>query len=214
MSIATRPVALAAPIARQVIALATAALFGAWSQTASAQAPSRVHNRVEFRIASGSMMPTGEQGASLRSGALTAAQIAWVPQPSFAVVGSFGWGRSRDLAATDAPKLNAFSADLGVEARAAHWKTGRSMSFTPFIGLGGGARSYDYHKRAANATHNLAGYGAVGGELGIGRLGFRLEARNYVSGFKPLSGAGPSDTRSDVAVLAAVRFNRRADRNR
>ncbi len=210
MSLATRPMSVALPIARHIVALTAATLFGAWSQTASAQSAASASRQIEFRVASGSMMPTGEQQASLRSGSLTTAQIAWVPQPSFAIVGSFGWARSRDLTSIDAPKLNAFSADLGVEARAAQWMTDRAVTFTPFIGLGGGARSYDYRSRSANATHNLAGYGAVGGELGIGRVGLRLEARNYVSGFKPLAGAGPSDTRNDVSVLAAVRFNRRS----
>ncbi len=214
MSIATRPASLVLPITRRIAALTAAALVGVWSPSVSAQSSALPSSRWEVRVASGSLMPTGEQRESLRSGSLTAAQVAWLPQPSFAVIGSFGWARSRDLKSIDAPKLNAFSADLGVEARPMQWMTGQAITFTPFIGFGAGARSYDYRGRSADATHNLAGYGAVGGELGFGKVGLRLEARNYVSGFKPLTGAGTSDTRNDVSVLAAVRFNRRAAKNR
>ena len=35
-------------------------------------------------------------------------------------------------------------------------------------------------------------YVAVGGEVAFGRVGLRLEARHYATGFKPLIGAGTS----------------------
>jgi hypothetical protein len=51
--------------------------------------------------------------------------------------------------------------------------------------------------------------GDFGGELGVGRVGLRVEVRNYVTGFKPLVGVGKIDTRNDVVLMASVRFNRR-----
>jgi hypothetical protein len=82
------------------------------------------------------------------------------------------------------------------------------VTFTPFAGVGAGARSYNYRNLDVDATHNVAGYGTVGGELGMGRVGLRLEVRDYVTGFKPLVGGGTADTRNDVVILVGLRFDR------
>jgi hypothetical protein len=52
----------------------------------------------------------------------------------------------------------------------------------------------------------------VGGELGVGRVGVRLEVRDYVTGFKPLAGIGTSATRNDVMMMLGFRFNRHTSR--
>jgi len=49
----------------------------------------------------------------------------------------------------------------------------------------------------------------VGGELGVRRIRLRVEARDYVTGFRPLAGGGSSDTRNDVVVMAGLRLTRR-----
>ena len=77
----------------------------------------------------------------------------------------------------------------------------------PFAGIGAGARSYNYRSLDVDATHNLAAYGSVGGELERGRFSLRIEARDYVSGFKPLAGVGSTATRNDVVVLAGINFD-------
>jgi hypothetical protein len=164
----------------------------------------------ELRVTSGAFLPTGNQRNSLKDAQVTAAQLSWVVRPSLAITGTFGWARSRDLTSAGAPKLDVFISDLGVEARPARWFAGRAVTFTPFAGLGAGARSYNYRKLNVDATNNLAAYGTVGGELGIGRVGLRLEARDYMTGFKPLVGAGKSDTRNDVVIMAALSFKRKS----
>ena len=80
----------------------------------------------------------------------------------------------------------------------------------PFVGAGAGAQSYNYRSLNMNATHNVAGYGTIGGESGIRRVRLRLEVRDYVSGFKPLSGVGESKTHNDVVFLAAFRITKRS----
>jgi len=83
-----------------------------------------------------------------------------------------------------------------------------------FAGIGGGARSYNYRKLDVDATNNLAGYVAAGGELGIRRVAVRIEARDYATGFKPLVGGGRSEARNDIVIMGAIRFNRRAAETR
>lgn len=176
--------------------------------TAAAQPSTPVSRRWEFRATGGAFVPTGQQRGVLGAAHLTAAQLSWMVRPALAVTGTFGWARSRDLSLDDSPKLDVFTSDLGVEARPARWLAGRAVTFSPFIGAGVGARSYNHRTLNLDATHNVAAYGAAGGELGMGRVGLRLEVRDYATGFKPLAGPGTADTRNDVMLLVGLRFNR------
>jgi hypothetical protein len=102
-----------------------------------------------------------------------------------------------------------FTYDVGVEARAPRWRERGAVTFTPFAGAGGGARSYNHRGLDVDATHALAGYAAAGGELGIGRVRLRVEARDYVATFRPLVGGGAAAARNDVMLLAGLRITRR-----
>lgn len=163
---------------------------------------------LEFRIPGGVFIATGEQRHHLRNAQVTAAQLSWVVRSRTALTGTFAWARTRDIASADAPKLDVFTSDIGVETRSAEWNSDRPISLSVFGGLGAGARSYNYRKLDVDATNNIASYAAIGGEVGMGRVAVRLETRNYVTGFKPLTGAGKSHARNDVVILGAMRFNR------
>ena len=168
----------------------------------------------EVRVSSGTLLPTGDERDVLKNAPMTALQVSRLITPSLALTGTIGWARSQVINTTDTPKLDVFTSDLGVELRSPRWFNKSMVTFDAFAGLGGGMRSYNYRKLDVGATHNLAGYGAVGGEFGMGRVGLRLEVRDYMSGFKPLVGAGESGMRNDVVYTAAVRFNRnRAPKN-
>ena len=163
----------------------------------------------EFRIPVGGLVPTGGQRASLKDAHLTAAQLSYVIRPPVALTATVAWARSRDLASVGDPRINVFAYDLGAEARAPEWFAGRAVTFRPFVGAGAGGRSYNHPKLDLDATHDIAGYGTVGGEFGAGRVGLRLEVRDYVTGFKPLVGRGRATTRNDLVLMAGLRFNRR-----
>jgi outer membrane protein W len=178
------------------------------ARTSDAQTSAPQRSAWELRVTGGAFVPTGSQRNTLGDAHLTAAQLSWLVRPSLAVTGTFGWARSRDVASAEAPKLDVFTSDVGVEARAAQWFGDRKVTFSPFVGAGVGARSYNYRKLDVDATTNLAAYGAVGGELGVGRVGLRLEVRDYATGFRPLLGGGRSVARNDLVLMAGLRFNR------
>src|SRR5918992_1411401 len=194
------------------IALAAAGAFGmlaAAIQPAAAQsAPSapKAHTGWNFLVSSGTLVPTGVQRHAIKRSNLTTAQLSYVVHPSLAVMTTLGWARSRDVASVNDPKLDVFTYDLGAEVRAPRWLAGDVMSFSPFAGVGAGVRSYNYRSLEIDATHNLAAYASAGGEIGIGRVHLRIEARDYVTGFKPLDGVGAADTRNDVVLVAGLRF--------
>ncbi len=175
---------------------------------ALAQGAERQGRGLELRLPSGVMIATGDQRDHLKDGDVTAAQLAWRVNPRVAITGTFAWGRSRDLATATTPKLDVFTSDLGVETRTAEHFSDRRVSVSGFAGIGAGARTYNYRSLDVDATDNVAGYVSAGGEIGIGRVAMRLEARDYATGFKPLTGAGRSSARNDIVVMAAFRFNR------
>jgi hypothetical protein len=193
------------------VVVALAVLLSSTRETA-AQTPASQSRPWELRITTGALVPTGTQRSVLKDAQMTAAQLSWAISPSIAVTGTFAWARSRDVGLADRPKLDVFTSDVGAELRAAPWFADRAVTLSPFVGAGAGARSYNYRKLDVDATHNLAAYGAVGGELGMGRVGLRLEARNYATGFRSLAGGGRSDRRNDVVVMAALRFSRTNNR--
>jgi hypothetical protein len=188
-----------------VITLAALILPG----TAQAQEVSSHARGWELRIPSGGLIATGAQRDHLKDADLTGIQVSRSIGSRFAITGTFAWARSRDLATADRPKLDVFSSDVGVEARSREFFAHAPVSLSTFAGLGAGARSYNYRKLDVDATNNLAGYAAAGGELAIGRVTMRIEARDYATGFKPLIGTGKSEARNDVVIMAAFRFNRR-----
>ena len=180
-------------------------LAASLSAQATEPTPSQAkRDRWELLVPSGALMPTGQQGEAIRSGNLNAVQVTYVVRPAIAITSMFGWARSRDVATSGSPKLDVFTYDVGAELRSPASKKG----VTTIAGAGLGGRSYNYRKLDVDATHNLSAYASAGGEVGIRRLRVRIEARDYVSGFKSLTGGGASRTGNDVVVMAGLRWTR------
>lgn len=162
--------------------------------------------RWSLLVPSGTIVPTGAQRQTLGRGNVTALQVAYALQPTFALVTTFGWARTRDIATAGNPKLDVFTYDVGAETRAPRWLEGKGMALTPFAGAGVGGRSYNYRKLPLNATHDLAAYVGAGGELRVRRVAVRLEARDYLTQFKALNGGDASRAGNDVVVMAGLRL--------
>jgi hypothetical protein len=193
-------------LARVALSVVAGSILVATANAADAQTAATQRNGWEFLFSSGALIPTGAQRNALKDAQLSTAQVSYVIGSRFAITTMFGWARSRDLASAGDPKLDVFTYDVGAEARAPRRTAGRSMTFTPFVGVGVGSRSYNYRRLDVDATHNVAGYGAVGGELGRRRVRLRLEVRDYLTGFKPLDGEGTADTRNDVVAMIGLRL--------
>jgi hypothetical protein len=163
----------------------------------------------ELRPFAGAYIPTGDHRDFLKDAVLVGAQASWRVIRQVAITGTFAWAPSEDRITVGDEKLDVYQYDVGAEARAQSWYNRGSWDFTPFVGLGVGGRTYNYRDLDdVDAKTTIAGYGALGGEVGFGRLGLRLEARDYVSRFEPLVGDGEAKARNDVTVAAGltVRF--------
>ena len=187
-----------------------AALAAGAAPAVRAQAGSDSASGFQFVVSSGALVPTGVQGDAIARGELTTAQLSYLVRSNVAVTTSLGWTRSRDIVAAAQPTLDVLTYDVGTELRAPSWTDGDRWSFMPFVGAGAGGRSYSYRSQSTESTHNLAGYASVGGEVGYARVRLRLEARDYVTGFKALGGVGASGTRNDVALVVGLRITAKA----
>ena len=176
------------------------------AQATDAQTAPEQKRGWEFLVSSGTIAPTGVQREAIKRGKVTTAQLSYAVRPALALTATLGWARSRDVATIGDPKLDVFTYDVGAEVRAPRWTAGNAITFSPFAGVGAGGRSYDYRSLDVDATHNAAAYGSVGGELGYRRIRLRVDARDYVTGFKPLNGQGAARTGNDVVVMAGLRF--------
>jgi hypothetical protein len=204
-------IARSAFVAGALVAASThaAAAQIAEARVGEARQTSAAHARWELIVPGGMLIPTGDQRDAIQRGGLTAAQVSYVPRPSLAFTATFAWARSRDAAVVDRPKLDVFMYDIGAEVRAPRWIGSGAVTFSPFAGVGGGARSYNYRSLHVDATHNLAAYASAGGEVGMGRVHLRVEARDYVAGFASLDGQSAGHTRNDVALLIGLRVGTR-----
>jgi hypothetical protein len=176
------------------------------AQVTEPQSAPGTSGRWEVLVPGGAIVPTGTQRDAIKRGNLTAIQLTYVVRPSLAITSTVGWARSRDLTTVGNPKLDVFTYDVGAEVRAPRWFADNTFMVSAFAGAGAGGRSYDYRKLDVDAAHNLAAYGSVGGEVGFRRVRVRLEARDYVSAFKPLAVHGTARTGNDVVVMAGLRF--------
>ena len=163
-----------------------------------------------LRFTSGALVATGAQRTSFKDAQLSAAGLAWRVRPSLAITGTFSWARSRALDVSDRGKVDVFTSDLGVEVETKTWSPSAAVRFKLFAGTGAGFRSYNYRASAEDAAHHPAGYLAVGGDVSLGRVGVRLEARDYASRFTSAASPRSTDTRNDLVISAGLYFKKRS----
>ena len=189
----------------RLAAVATFALssaFGA-AKLSAQDMVTRNSNGFEIRPYAGAFIPTGKQRDLLKDAVMVGGQASYRIVPQLALTGTLGWSPSKDRITPGDQTLDVWQYDLGAELRAPSWFTSGAWDFTPFVGLGAGGRTYNYRDLDVDSKTNVAGFGTLGGELGFGRIGLRIEGRDYVSQFKPFDG-GDSKTRNDVTVAAGL----------
>ena len=160
----------------------------------------------ELRPFVGAYIPTGDQRDLLKDAVLVGGQASWRVVPALALTGTFAWSPSKDRITAGNQTLDIYQYDLGAELRTPAAIDAGVADFTPFVGLGFGGRTYDYRNLDLGTTTDFDGYGAIGGDVGFGPITLRIEARDYVSQFKPLTGSGANKTRNDVGLFAGIGY--------
>lgn len=182
--------------------LAVAALFvGA---TALSAQESGV--KAEFRPFVGASVSTGTQRDLFRDAPIFGLQGAVELHPNFHLVGTFGWVPGQNEFVLTRDNVNVFQYDVGIELGLVR-PLGGNWQFKPYLGIGGGARTYAYEADQLADRTCTAGYGALGSEFQLGRTALRVEARDDVFCFKsPIEGQD-SKTRNDIRLSVGMAYH-------
>ncbi|HEX6052682.1 MAG TPA: hypothetical protein VFZ21_25630 [Gemmatimonadaceae bacterium] len=157
----------------------------------------------ELRPSVGVYVPTGPHDDLLERGPVFGGQVAVELRPALHAVFGFGWVATEERQATPTRRIEMAQFDLGVEWLR-HDRDRRELRMTPFLGGGIGLRAYRSRDADAPSQANVAGYGALGIEIGTGAVGVRLEGRDYLTAFRGLDGADGTSLRNDVMVVVGV----------
>jgi hypothetical protein len=186
---------------RRIILVTGALLAGATALPAQER-----EAKAEIRPFIGASIPTGAQRDLFNDAPIFGLQGAVELKPTLHLVGTFGWvpGQNEYVLARD--NVNVFQYDVGVELSMVR-PLGGTWQFRPFVGIGGGARTYVYEADQLGDKTCAAGYGALGSEFQIGRTALRVEARDDVFCFRsPIEGQD-SETRNDIRLTAGVAYH-------
>ena len=175
------------------------------AMVASAQEPAV---RPEIRPFVGMYIPTGDQRNLFDDAALIGVQAALELRPGFHLLGSFGWAAGQTKYAVVKDHVQIFQYDVGLELDMVR-ELGRSWLFKPFVGLGGGARTYLYEDDNLKNRTCAAGYGALGAELQFDRTAIRLEGRDNVFCFRSALPDIKSKTRNDIGLTLGLAYHLR-----
>jgi hypothetical protein len=100
--------------------------------------------------------------------------------------------------------VDVYTCDMGVELSEMR-ELGTRWLYRPFIGLGGGARTYVFDAPGLADNTCTAGYGALGSELQLGRRAFRVEARDNLFCYRSPNAGVESKTGSEIRVSVGSR---------
>lgn len=185
---------------RTISIVVAAVALGATSLSA------QVRPTVELRPFAGVTIPTGSQRDLFKDAPITGLGVALQMTPNVHVVGTFGWMREHTKYAVTRNDADRYQYDAGLEVSLER-NISSSWTFRPFVGAGGGARTYDYQAPTLLTRTGAAGYGAIGGEFKTGLTALHIEARDYVfSNKSPLPG-GASKTRNDITMAFGVAYH-------
>lgn len=148
----------------------------------------------------GAYVPTGDQRNLLDDALLTGVTLSHDVRTNLAVVGSFSWTPAQTLRDDD---LDLFQYDLGVQGQYPI-ALAPDLTLKPFVGVGLGARTYDYRDLDVDAETDFAGYASAGAGLEYQTLELRLTARDYLSAFDGVAIEGDSTARNDLALFASM----------
>jgi hypothetical protein len=188
---------------RRTILVAAAVFAGATALAAQQQ-----RARPEIRPFTGASIATGAQRDLFNDAPIFGLQGAVELKPNFHLVGTFGWVPGQNQFVLSRDNVNIFQYDVGVELGLVR-RLSENWQFKPYIGLGGGGRTYAYQAPQLSDRTCVAGYSALGSEFQLNNTAFRIEARENAFCFKSPVAGEPSKTRNDLRLTAGVAFHLR-----
>jgi hypothetical protein len=193
---------------KRIMLLAGAMLLGASIASAELSVRNEMPATPEIRPFVGAYIPTGAQRDELKTAVLGGAQFGYEYREMMHFVGTVAWSPGKENVTADHEKVNVYTYDAGIELFMKQ-DMANGWQMRPFLGLGGGARTYDPATRGIKTKTYPDGYGAIGAEFQLRQIALRIEGRDYISQFKGIAGDEKSVTRNNMMVVAALAWHLR-----
>ena len=161
---------------------------------------------LELRPFGGVLIPTGALADDFKTAAMAGGQVAFELSPVLHLMGTAAWtqGHNKFPDVTD-DVTYVWQFDVGAEYTFLRVPMNTVM-FRPFVGLGLGARTYDYKEADFDTKTCTAGYGALGTEFLRGDWALRAEARDYMTCYtNPVTNL--KKTRNDVGIALGFAYH-------
>jgi hypothetical protein len=179
------------------------ALFVTAATALPAQAPK---STAEIRVFAGTLIETGPQRDLFTDGPLFGVGAAMELRPSVHMVASFSWAPSEVAYSFANTSVSILQYTLGIEVGLTRVVYGERL-LKPFVGMGGGGRTYAYADPGVSNKTCSAGYGTVGAELEAAKTAVRLEVRDDIYCYQPPIAGQDSRTRNDIGLTLGVAFH-------
>lgn len=160
----------------------------------------------ELRPFVGALIPAGAQREVVGSDALVGLQLAAELQPTFHLVGSLGVVGAQTKYPIAERGVVMLQYDVGMELSLVR-QLPLDWQLRPYLGLGGGARTFLYEASALQDRTCATAYGSLGSEIQLGNVGLRTELREYVYCYRAPLGSREAQTRNDTCLTAGVAYH-------
>ena len=185
---------------------ATIPMFALALSLAAATAQAQDEWKLELRPFAGASIPTGAQRDYIRNDILFGAQIALELRPTLHAVSTYSWTPTGVRYQVGDRDVHVLQYDVGLEFGRVR-RMGGDWRFEPFVGLGGGGRTYLFDAEEL-ADHTCSvGYVALGTEFQIGRTSLRLEGRDNLFCYRSPVGGARRDTRNDLGLTFGLAYH-------
>ena len=161
---------------------------------------------VEIRPFAGAYVPTGAQHDLFRTAPVLGLQGALEIRPNMHLVGEVSWVPATLKVESTNDAAYIFSQDLGIEMLLVR-ELSNGWFLKPFVGAGGGIRNFLYRADEFKSRGGPAAYGALGSELEIGSVAFRIETRGHVFRYRAPMKGSDNVTRRDVSLQLGVAYH-------
>jgi outer membrane protein with beta-barrel domain len=180
--------------------LITAAVLAFGSAAARADEPARQLSVAPYL---GAFIGTGDQRDLLDDAVLTGFTVSYEAHPYVAIVGAFGWSPTQVKGLGE--DLDLFQYDLGVQGQYPV-ALANGVTLKPFLGVGAGARTYNFRDLDVDAETDFAGYVSAGANVEYRQVALGLTARDYLTAYDGLTGQDESSTRNDLGLFASIAY--------
>jgi hypothetical protein len=171
---------------------------------ASAQMPDR--GIPEVRPFAGALVPTGDNRDLVKDAVLAGVSAGFEVTENLHLVGTFAWSPSHEKLDLTRNRVDVYAYTVGAELQTPRGMPGERW-LRPFVGLGMGGLTYHLRDISLNEKNYLTGYGSLGAELQMQKIGLRVEGRDYLHQFKGIEGNEKATVRNFMLFMAGLSFH-------